>query len=161
VHTDLYSALLELASPVRRTADGAVAELARLRTAAVACGAVLVGAGIHPAQPFGGVHHLDDQRYRKIAGDMRGLVARTPTCALHVHVGLPDVATAIRVTNGMRDHLPLVEALSANSPFRHGVDSGLASARRPVPLGPTFGDTASVHMLGGLRRVGQRCSHGG
>jgi carboxylate-amine ligase len=56
-------------------------------------------------------------------------VARTPTCALHVHIGMPDAATTIRVTNGLRDHLPLLQALSANSPFWRGVDSGLASAR--------------------------------
>ena len=128
-HTDLYSALLEFASPVRRTADDAVAELGRLRAAAITHGARLLGAGIHPTQPFGGVRHVDDERYRQIAQDMRGLVARTPTCALHVHVGMPDAATAIRVTNGLRDHLPLLQALSANSPFWHGVDSGLASAR--------------------------------
>jgi len=128
-HTDLYSALLEFASPVCRKAGDTMAELARLRAAAVACGARLLGAGIHSAQPFGQVRYVDDERYRQIAADMRGLVARTPTCALHVHVGMPDAATAIRVTNGLRDHLPLLQALSANSPFWHGVDSGLASSR--------------------------------
>ena len=116
-HTDLYAALLELASPVCRTPAEAVADLRRLRAAAVALGAHLLGAGIHPAQPFGHVQHVDDERYRQIAHDMRGLVARTPTCALHVHIGMPDAATAIRVTNGLRDHLPLLQALSANSPF--------------------------------------------
>jgi len=45
------------------------------------------------------------------------------------HVGMPDAATAIRVFNGLRHHLPLLEALGANSPFRHGRDTGLASAR--------------------------------
>ena len=128
-HTDLYAALLELASPVCRTPAEAVADLRRLRAAAVALGAHLLGAGIHPAQPFGHVQHVDDERYRQIAHDMRGLVARTPTCALHVHIGMPDASTAIRVTNGLRDHLPLLQALSANSPFWHGIDSGLASAR--------------------------------
>ena len=49
--------------------------------------------------------------------------------ALHVHVGMPDAETAIRAFNGMRRHLPLLEALGANSPFRHGRDTGLASAR--------------------------------
>lgn len=128
-HTDLYAALLEFASPARRTAAHAVTDLRQLRTAAVARGAHLVGAGMHPAQPFGHVQHVDDERYRRIAHDLRGLVARTPTCALHVHIGMPDASTAIRVTNGLRDHLPLLQALSANSPFWRGTDSGLASAR--------------------------------
>jgi carboxylate-amine ligase len=128
-HTDLYAALLEFASPVRHNPSEAVDDLRRLRARAIAHGANLLGVGIHPAQPFGHVEHVDEERYRKIAHDMRGLVARAPTCALHVHVGMPDAQTAIHVTNALRDHLPLLQALSANSPFWHGVDSGLASAR--------------------------------
>ncbi len=127
--TDLYAALLEFATPVRQAPAEAVEDLRGLRADAVATGAHLLGAGIHPAEPFGHVRHIDDDRYRRIAHDMRGLVARAPTCALHVHVGMPDASTAIRVTNGLRDHLPLLQALSANSPFWHGIDSGLASAR--------------------------------
>ncbi|MGO9901650.1 MAG: YbdK family carboxylate-amine ligase [Solirubrobacteraceae bacterium] len=128
-HTDLYAALLEFASPVRSNPAEAVEDLRGLRARAIARGANLLGAGIHPAQPFGHVEHVDEERYQRIADDMRGLVARAPTCALHVHVGMPDAQTAIRVTNALRDHLPLLQALSANSPFWHGVDSGLASAR--------------------------------
>ncbi len=44
---------------------------------------------------------------------------------MHVHVGMPDAGSAIRVFNGMRRHLPLLEALAANSPYRHGRDSWL------------------------------------
>ena len=128
-HTDLYAALLEFASPVRHGPAEAVSDLRRLRAGAVAHNARLLGAGIHPAQRFGRVRHVNEERYRLIAHDMRGLAARTPTCALHVHVGMPDAETAIRVTNGLRDHLPLLQALSANSPFWHGIDSGLATAR--------------------------------
>jgi carboxylate-amine ligase len=65
-----------------------------------------------------------------MAARLGGIVRRTPDCALHVHIGMPDAETAIRVCNGLRRHLPLFEALAANSPFWHGVDSGLASARR-------------------------------
>jgi carboxylate-amine ligase len=42
---------------------------------------------------------------------------------------MPDPETAVRVFNGLRRHLPLLEALGANAPFRHGRDTGLASAR--------------------------------
>ena len=48
---------------------------------------------------------------------MRGLVTRTPTAALHVHVGMPDPDTAIAVYNRMRAHLPLLQALAAHSPY--------------------------------------------
>ena len=60
---------------------------------------------------------------------MRGLMRRTPTCALHVHVGMPDPETAIRTFNGLRTYLPLLQALAAHSPFWHGVDSGFQTAR--------------------------------
>jgi len=60
---------------------------------------------------------------------MRGLIRRTPECALHVHVGLPDIETAITVFNGLRGWLPLLQGLAANSPWWFGIDSGLASAR--------------------------------
>ena len=45
---------------------------------------------------------------------------------------MPDAETAIRACNGLRAHLPLLQALAANSPFWHGRDSGLASARSQV-----------------------------
>jgi carboxylate-amine ligase len=48
---------------------------------------------------------------------------------------MPDPETAIRVCNGLRERLPLLEALAANSPFWHGLDSGLASARRVLRRG--------------------------
>jgi len=60
--------------------------------------------------------------------DLAGILA-TPPCALHVHVGMPDPETAVAVANAMRHHLPLLAALTANSPFRDGADTGLASAR--------------------------------
>jgi carboxylate-amine ligase len=58
-----------------------------------------------------------------------GDAGATPVCALHIHVGVPDAASAIRVFNGLRSYVPLLEALGANSPFRHARDTGLASAR--------------------------------
>jgi glutamate---cysteine ligase / carboxylate-amine ligase len=128
-HGDLYEALIEFASPVCRSACQAVDALAALRNVAGDAGGLLIGAGMHPQSPFGHARHIDAARYRRVAHDMRGLARRTPTCALHVHVGMPDGETAIRACNGLRQHLPLLQALSANSPYWHGVDSGLASAR--------------------------------
>jgi carboxylate-amine ligase len=129
IHLDTYAALVELASPVSRGAGDGVAHLDALRGRLRAAGATLLGAGIHPAGAFGDVVHVPQERYREIARQLRGLLRRTPTCALHVHVGMPDAATAVRALNGLREHLPLLQALAAASPFWHGADSGLASAR--------------------------------
>jgi carboxylate-amine ligase len=126
---DTYAACVELATPIVRTAPDGVAVLAALRQEVVRAGGRPIGCGIHPTAAFGDTPHVDRPRYRRIVASMRGLISRTPTCALHVHVGLPDPETAIRTVNGLRRHLPLLQGLAANSPFWHGLDSGLATAR--------------------------------
>jgi carboxylate-amine ligase len=128
-HPDTYAALVELASPVVADAGAGTAAVGALRARARAAGATLIGAGIHPDGAFGDVVHVPEPRYDEIHAQLRGLLRRTPTCALHVHVGMPDAETAIHVYNGLREHLPLLQALAANSPFWHGADSGLATAR--------------------------------
>jgi glutamate---cysteine ligase / carboxylate-amine ligase len=129
VKPDTYEAVVELTSEVSETAADAVATLSRLRAELRAAGASPMGAGIHPAGAFGDVVHVPSARYHAIAESTRGLLRRTPTCALHVHVSMPDPATAIRSYNRLRVHLPVLQGVAANSPFWHGVDSGLASAR--------------------------------
>jgi glutamate---cysteine ligase / carboxylate-amine ligase len=126
---EVYAASIELRSPPRLDAEDAAREVAGLRAAARNAGATLIGAGLHPAGELGDVPLVESERYRLVGGTMRGLIRRTPECALHVHVGMPDPETAIQVFNGLRSHLPLLVALAANSPMWFGHDSGLASAR--------------------------------
>ncbi|HWI73584.1 MAG TPA: YbdK family carboxylate-amine ligase, partial [Baekduia sp.] len=121
-------------------ARAGVASIAALRARARAAGATLIGAGIHPGGAFGDVVHVDEPRYHEIHAQLRGLLRRTPTCALHVHVGMPDAETAIHVYNGLREWLPLLQALAGNSPFWHGVDSGLATSRAQLFRGYPRGD---------------------
>jgi glutamate---cysteine ligase / carboxylate-amine ligase len=129
IKPDTYEALIELTTPVVRDADEGAAILRRLRAQVRAAGTELLGAGIHPDGAFGDVVHVPEKRYLDIAESLRGLLLRTPTAALHVHVGMPDAATAIHVFNQLRAWLPLFQGLAANSPFWHGRDSGLASSR--------------------------------
>ena len=126
---ELFAAELELRSPPSHTAAEAVEALRRGRSAVAAAGATPMAAGLHPAASRGDAAHVDLPRYARVGGELRGLLRRTPECALHVHVGMPDPETAIRVSNGLRTHLPLLAGLAANSPFWFGVDSGMASAR--------------------------------
>src|SRR3954466_10121535 len=123
-----------------RTADDGVAAIAALRARARQVGATLLGAGIHPHGAFGEVVHVAEPRYHAIHDQLRGLLRRTPTCALHVHVVMPDPETAIHVYNATREWLPLLQALAANSPFWHGVDSGLATSRAQLFRGYPRGD---------------------
>jgi glutamate---cysteine ligase / carboxylate-amine ligase len=129
VKPDVYEAMVETASPVCSGAHEAVAELELLRGALRGAGATLAGAGVHPEAGFGEVVHVPLPRYDHIHATMRGLLERTPTCALHVHVGMPDPETAIAACNRLRAHLPLLQALAAHSPFWHGRDAGFATAR--------------------------------
>src|SRR4051794_4003867 len=128
---EIFAAQLELITPICRTAAEAVAVLEAQRTAIAQSGAVLLAAGLHPTAAFGDATLSRGRRYA-VVGEALGGILRTPTCGLHVHVGMPDPETAIRVANAMRRHVPLLHALAANSPFWHGVDSGLASARTAI-----------------------------
>jgi carboxylate-amine ligase len=132
---DIYEAQIELSSPPSSSAAQAGAALEGLRAALRETGAAAIGAGLHPAGEFGDVRIVDAARYGREAEYLQGLVRRTPDCALHVHVALPDGETAVRVCNGLREWVPLLEALAGNSPFWHGRDSGFSSARRVLRRG--------------------------
>jgi carboxylate-amine ligase len=126
---DLYEAQIELSSPIGADAAQATEALVLLRRAARDAGGTLMGAGIHPAGALGDVHITQQPRYTRAAELLGGVVHRTPDCALHVHVGMPDPDSAIRACNGLREHLPLLHALAANSAYWYGHDARLASAR--------------------------------
>ena len=129
---EAFASEIELRSPPVSKPSDAVTELGAARAAARAAGATTIGAGLHPTAEFGDVELVQTERYARVEESVRGLIRRTPECALHVHVGIPDIETAVRAFNGLREWLPLLEALAANSPWWHGRDSGLASARAAV-----------------------------
>ncbi len=128
---EIYADQVELNSTVQATADDVVASLRRLRRSLVDRGARPMAAGLHPTARLGGAVIAPSPRYDRIVEEYAGLL-RTPTGALQVHVGLPDEETAMLAYRGLRHQGPLLRALAAGSPFWHGVDSGLASARSAV-----------------------------
>jgi carboxylate-amine ligase len=130
VSTEIFATQIELKTGICANAAQAVEELTRLRDGVRATGARLIGSGLHPDDE-GEADLVSKPRYDVVRDDLASLL-NTPPAGLHVHVGMPDPETAIRVANRMRLHLPLLQALSANSPFREGADSGLASARTAV-----------------------------
>ena len=94
------------------------------------------------------------------SGRCSGLIKRTPECALHVHVGLPDTDAAVAAMNGLRELLPLLHGLGANSPvlvrrrLRHGELAGGGDPRLPGPRHPA--GARLVGRLPGRPRRGQR-----
>lgn len=128
VEQELHACQVELITGVHGNAGEAVRELAELRRAVLHTGAGILGSGTHPSAEEGEAEITDKERYERIHF-LLGDAAVTPVGGLHIHVGMPDAETAIRAFNGLRRDLPLLQALAANSPFRHGRDTGLASAR--------------------------------
>ena len=129
ITNDVYEALIECSTPVVQSAPEGMETLQSLRGLLYAAGARYIGGGLHPDVQYGDVQHVETARYQKIRDEMRGLLSRTPTAALHVHVGMPDPETAIHTCNRLRVHLPLLQALAAHSPYWFGIDSGMASSR--------------------------------
>jgi carboxylate-amine ligase len=136
VSSETHSAAVELTTGVHERAGAAVAELARLRRDLAGLlgrlGLAAAVAGTHPFAVWEEMVVAPGARHQAVMGSVRALARREPTFALHVHVGLPDPEVAIRVANRVRVHLPLLLALSANSPYWQGRDTGLASARTPL-----------------------------
>jgi carboxylate-amine ligase len=134
VERELHACQLELITGVCDGAGDAVRALEAMRAAVVRTGAGLLGSGTHPSALEGEAEITDKRRYEQIH-DLLGDAVATPVSGLHIHVGMPDPEAAIRAFNGLRRHLPLLQALAANSPFRHGRDTGLASAREVTMRG--------------------------
>jgi carboxylate-amine ligase len=125
---ELHACQLELITDVHRTVGEAIGSLASMRRSVGEIGAGLLGSGTHPSGAEGDARITDKERYERIRF-LLGDAVVTPVAGLHVHVGMPDAPTAIGAFNALREQLPLLQALAANSPFRHGRDTGLASAR--------------------------------
>jgi glutamate---cysteine ligase / carboxylate-amine ligase len=133
---ETHGSALELATDPSRTVGEAAAQLVGLRASLAdaldGLGLRAAGSGTHPAARWEHVEVSPGARYQFVHASMRELARREPTFGLHVHVAVPDADSALRALNAIRGHLPVLLALSANSPFWQGRDSGLASARTPV-----------------------------
>jgi carboxylate-amine ligase len=134
--TETHGSALELRTDPHATVAAGLAQLEELRGDLARELEPLdmraAGAGLHPFTLWQDTQISDGDRYRFLYGSMRELARREPTFALHVHVAVPDPESAVRAVNRMRSHLPLLLALSANSPFWQGRETGLASARTPL-----------------------------
>jgi carboxylate-amine ligase len=133
---ETHGSALELATHPHATVAGAIAELAELRRRLTETLDELdlraAGSGTHPSARWEHVEVSPGARYQYVHASMRELARREPTFGLHVHVAVPEAEAALRALNALRLHLPVLLALSGNSPFWQGRDSGLASARTPA-----------------------------
>jgi carboxylate-amine ligase len=133
---ETHGSALEIQTGVHARIGDAVEELATLRGELDAVLRPLsmraASAGTHPFAVWQEIVVSAGERYQFVYGSMRELARREPTFGLHVHVGVPGAEAAVHAANRLRTHIPLLLALSVNSPFWQGRDTGLASARTPL-----------------------------
>jgi glutamate---cysteine ligase / carboxylate-amine ligase len=101
----------------------------RLFTLAAAHGVALGSTGTHPLSDYREQHIIDTEHYHRVEEGLKYVAWRNNTFSMHVHVGVRGADRAVLVCDRLRPVLPLLLAISANSPYVDGIDSGLHSAR--------------------------------
>jgi glutamate---cysteine ligase / carboxylate-amine ligase len=104
----------------------------RLFSLAASQGVALGATGTHPWADYREQKIIDTEHYRRVEKGLKYVAWRNNTFSLHVHVGVRGADRAVLVCDRLRPVLPLLLAISANSPFLDGRDSGLHSARSQI-----------------------------
>jgi carboxylate-amine ligase len=166
INAELMQSVIEITTPVCRTAADVERELAQLRSyvTSVAHGKGLrVGsAGTHPFSLFERQRITARDRYHSLVDQLQYVARRELIFGMHVHVAVDGPEKAIQVVNGLLTHLSQLLALTASSPFWRGEPTGLASSRQMVfaafprsGLPPRFRDYADyAEVVGQLERTG-------
>lgn len=130
---ELISSEIEIRSGRGEDLAGALAlqrdHRRRLFTLAVEHGVALGSTGTHPWSDYREQHIIDTEHYRLVEDGLQYVARRNNTFSLHVHVGVRNADRAIKVCDRLRPVLPLLLAISANSPYVDGRNSGLHTAR--------------------------------
>jgi carboxylate-amine ligase len=133
---ELISSEIEIRSAKGSTFAEALASQrearARLFHLAERHGVLLMSTGTHPWSPWWEQRIIDTDHYKRLLNDLGYVARRNNTFSMHVHVGIRGADRAIAVCNRLREILPELLAVSANSPFLDGYDSGLASSRSQI-----------------------------
>src|SRR6058998_1081227 len=136
IKPELMESVLEISTdPCANTVE-AGAQLRALRRqvneAAARKDLVIGSAGTHPFAMWEDQRIVARPRYRDLISALRFVARQELIFGMHVHVGIDDPDKAIHVANGMRVHVPILLALSANSPFWRADNTGLVSTRTPI-----------------------------
>jgi carboxylate-amine ligase len=151
VKPELMESVLEIATRPAHDVGQAGAELRELRAEvgrrAAARGMRIGSAGTHPFAMWEDQRIVARSRYRDLISALRFVARQEIIFGLHVHVGIDGADKAIHVADGLRVHLPVLLALSCNSPFWRADATGLQSTRTPVfrafprvGIPPAYGD---------------------
>jgi glutamate---cysteine ligase / carboxylate-amine ligase len=133
VSDELFQSVMEIKTPPCASSAEVEKHLRELRSRvgswAAACGASLASAGTHPFSRYRDQKVTEQERYKKVLRTLRWIAQREVIFGQHVHVAVPGPEQAIIAHNRLAAQTPLLLALSANSPFWQGFDTGFESAR--------------------------------
>lgn len=133
---ELIDTEIEIRSGRGETFAEAIERQAKCRAAlfglAEEMGLALAATGTHPWADYRDQRIIDTQHYRRLKGDLQWVAQRNNTWSLHLHVGIQGADRAIAVCDWLRELLPLLLAISANSPFLDGQNTGLHSVRTEI-----------------------------
>ena len=136
VKPELLESVCEIATTPCKNTQEAGEQLRELRRAAQATaaaeGLAIGSAGTHPFAMWEDARVVARPRYRELIAGLQFIARQELIFGQHVHVAVDDPDKAIHVANGMRVHVPLLLALSANSPFWRADATGLQSTRTPI-----------------------------
>ena len=136
VKPEMHQSVIEIGTGVCGNIQEAKAEIRDIRAQIVglarANGLRLAAGGTHPFAHWASQDIYPDERYHTIVEDMKMVARANLIFGLHVHIGVEDRETAIQLMNGARYFLPHILALSTNSPFWQGMETGLRSYRCKV-----------------------------
>lgn len=130
---EIVQQIAETATRVCSSGDDLLRHIAQRRAALVeaadAVGLSIVAAGTHGSSPPEDLVRTDGLRYAQQEHAFPWVWREANTCGMHIHVGMRDAETAVRTSDALRPYLPMLLALSANSPLWRGQETGLASIR--------------------------------
>ena len=133
---EMHQAVIEVGTKVCRDIKEAREDIKLLRqqmiTLASEHGMSLAAASTHPFADWKVQEIYPDERYQRVLEDMQMIARANLVFGLHVHVGIEDRNAAIHIMNSMRYFLPHILALSSNSPFWMGMQTGFKSYRSKV-----------------------------
>ncbi|HEY6844247.1 MAG TPA: carboxylate-amine ligase, partial [Thermoanaerobaculia bacterium] len=136
IKREMHDAVIEVGTPICRNVSDARREVTRLRGEIIRLtrdnGLRIAAAGTHPISHWATVPITDADRYNKIVYDLQMIARANLIFGLHVHVALEDNDTRIHIMNAARYFLPHIFALSVNSPFWCGHNTGWKSYRAKV-----------------------------
>src|SRR5215472_3724700 len=136
VKPEMHQAVVEVGSKVCRDIKEAREDMVALRREMISLasenGLLLGAASTHPFADWKAQEIYPDDRYKQVVEDMQLIARANLVFGLHVHVGIEDRNTAIHIMNSMRYFLPHILALSTNSPFWMGMQTGFKSYRVKV-----------------------------